>query len=164
MTPAQQPPPATPPAREVAIGVRGLDVGFGEKLILEGLDLDVYRGEVLGFVGGSGTGKSVLTRAILGLIPKSRGQISVLGHDLDELPPRDRRALEQRWGVLFQHGALFSGLTVRQNVQVPMREYLGVSPRLRNELSQPVQCHRSLFPPVVSSCQQSLRNSQGTRR
>ena len=126
---------APQPAREVAISVRGLDVGFGEKLILQGLDLDVYRGEVLGFVGGSGTGKSVLTRAILGLVPKRAGRISVFGQDLDDIRPRDRRALEQRWGVLFQHGALFSGLTVRQNVQVPMREYLDVSPGLRNELA-----------------------------
>ncbi len=119
----------------VAIGVRGLDVGFGDRLILQNLDLDVYRGEVLGFVGGSGTGKSVLTRAILGLVPRRAGRIEVFGRDLDGLGKDERRALEQRWGVLFQHGALFSGLTVRQNVQVPMREYLRISQHLMDELA-----------------------------
>ena len=79
---------------------------------------------MLGFVGGSGTGKSVLTRAILNLVPKRGGKIEVFGEDVDGLEREQRRALERRWGVLFQHGALFSGLTVRQNIQVPMREYL----------------------------------------
>ncbi len=124
-----------PIKQDIAIGVRGLVVGFGEKIILQNLDLDVRRGEVLGFVGGSGTGKSVLTRAVLGLVPKRAGAIEVFGRDLDALRPQEHRALEQRWGVLFQHGALFSGLTVRQNIQVPMREYLDISPRLMDELA-----------------------------
>ncbi len=127
--------PAPGPEREVAIRARGLDVGFGKKLVLKGLDLDVYRGEVLGFVGGSGTGKSVLTRAVLGLVPKRAGTIEVFGRDLDTLRPAEKRAMEQRWGVLFQHGALFSGLTVRQNIEVPMREYLDISPALMDELA-----------------------------
>ena len=121
--------------REVVIRVRGLEVGFGERLILRGLDLDVYRGEILGFVGGSGQGKSVLTRAILGLIPKRGGAIEVFGENLDELSPESRRQIERRWGVLFQQGALFSSLTVKQNVQVPMREYLTLSDRLLDELA-----------------------------
>jgi phospholipid/cholesterol/gamma-HCH transport system ATP-binding protein len=121
---------------EVAIRVRGLDVGFGSRLILRGLDLDVKRGEVMGFVGGSGTGKSVLTRAILGLVTKSAGQIQVLGQDLDALAPRERQAVERRCGVLFQQGALFSGLTVLQNVQAPMREYLNLSQKLMDELAR----------------------------
>jgi len=121
---------------EVAIRVRGLDVGFGSRLILRGLDLDVKRGEVMGFVGGSGTGKSVLTRAILGLVTKSAGQIQVLGQDLDALAPRERQAVERRCGVLFQQGALFSGLTVLQNVQAPMREYLSLSQKLMDELAR----------------------------
>lgn len=121
--------------REVVIRVRGLEVGFGEKTIMKGLDLDVYRGEILGFVGASGTGKSVLTRAILGLVPKRAGTIEVFGEDLDGLNPASRRAIERRWGVLFQHGALFSSLTVKQNVQVPMREYLEMSDRLLEELA-----------------------------
>ena len=121
---------------DVAIRVRGLDVGFGSRLILRGLDLDVKRGEVLGFVGGSGTGKSVLTRAILGLVNKRAGQIQVFGQDLDALTPRERQAVERRCGVLFQQGALFSGLTVLQNVQAPMREYLNLSQKLMDELAR----------------------------
>src|SRR5215211_3775705 len=93
---------------DAVIRVRGLEVGFGERTIMKGLDLDVYRGEILGFVGASGQGKSVLTRAILGLVPKRAGTIEVFGEDLDELPARARRATERRWGVLFQQGALFS--------------------------------------------------------
>jgi phospholipid/cholesterol/gamma-HCH transport system ATP-binding protein len=121
--------------REAVIRVRGVEVGFGERLILKGLDLDVYRGEILGFVGGSGQGKSVLTRTILGLVPKRAGTIEVFGEDLDELSPQSRRQIERRWGVLFQQGALFSSLTVKQNVQVPMREYLTLSDRLLDELA-----------------------------
>jgi phospholipid/cholesterol/gamma-HCH transport system ATP-binding protein len=121
--------------REAVIRVRGLEVGFGDRLILRGLELDVYRGEILGFVGGSGQGKSVLTRTILGLIPKRAGTIQVFGEDLDELSPQSRRQIERRWGVLFQQGALFSSLTVKQNVQVPMREYLDLSDRLLDELA-----------------------------
>jgi phospholipid/cholesterol/gamma-HCH transport system ATP-binding protein len=121
--------------REAVLRVRGLKVGFGDKLVMNGLDLDVYRGEVLGFVGASGAGKSVLTRAILGLVPKRGGTIEVYGHDLDGLTHAERDQIEQRWGVLFQQGALFSNLTVKQNVQAPMREHLGISRRLRDELA-----------------------------
>lgn len=126
---------STPQQRDVAISVRDLVVGFGTKDVLSQLDLDVYRGEVLGFVGGSGTGKSVLTRTILGLLHKKSGKINVLGQDLDLLTAVQRRALERRWGVLFQQGALFSGLTVLQNIQVPMREYLKISQDLMDELA-----------------------------
>jgi len=121
--------------REAVIRVRGLDVGFGEKLVLDGLDLDVNRGEILGFVGPSGQGKSVLTRTILGLIPKRAGQIEVFGEDLEAMSGASRRAIERRWGVLFQQGALFSSLTVLQNVQVPMREHLKLSGKLLDELA-----------------------------
>jgi phospholipid/cholesterol/gamma-HCH transport system ATP-binding protein len=136
-------PDATPPlaAPDTAtlpkpiIQVRDLVVGFGDKIILDGLSLDVMAGEILGFVGGSGTGKSVLTRTILGLIEKRAGHISVFGQDLDEMPDAERRKLEKRWGVMFQHGALFSSLTVAQNIQVPMREYLDLSPAMMNDLA-----------------------------
>ncbi|WP_170316099.1 ABC transporter ATP-binding protein [Microvirga calopogonii] len=121
--------------RDVIIRVRGVEVGFGDRTILKGLDLDVYRGEILGFVGGSGQGKSVLTRAILGLVHKRAGTIEVLGQNLDDLSPEGRRQLERHWGVLFQQGALFSALTVKQNIQVPMREYLHLSDRLLDELA-----------------------------
>ena len=119
----------------IAIKVRDLVVGFGDKTILQSLDLDVYRGEVLGFVGGSGTGKSVLTRTILGLIRKHSGLIEIFGADLDSLSPHEYAAIERRIGVMFQQGALFSGLTVKQNVQVPMREHLHLSSRLSEELA-----------------------------
>lgn len=121
---------------DVAIRVRGVEVGFGARVILRGLDLDVRRGEVLGFVGGSGTGKSVLTRAILGLAPRRAGRVEILGQDLDALSPSERQAVERRCGVLFQQGALFSGLTVLQNIQAPMREYLNLSQGLMDELAR----------------------------
>ncbi len=103
---------------------------------MDGLDLDVRRGEVLGFVGGSGTGKSVLTRTILGLVPKRRGRIEVFGMDLDAATPAARTALERRFGVMFQGGALFSGLTVKQNIAMPLREHLRLSPVLVDELAR----------------------------
>ena len=128
-------PPHEDRDREVVIRVRDLEVGFGERLVMKKLDLDVYRGEILGFVGPSGQGKSVLTRAILGLVPKRSGTIEVFGENVEGLSSNSRKTIERRWGVLFQQGALFSSLTVRQNVQVPMREYLSLSSRLLDELA-----------------------------
>jgi phospholipid/cholesterol/gamma-HCH transport system ATP-binding protein len=118
------------------IRVRDLVVAFGDTVILDHLSLDVHRGEILGFVGGSGAGKSVLMRTILGLVPKRQGKIEVLGQDLDG-GNGGMTTLEigRRWGVLFQHGALFSSLTVKQNIQFPMREYLKLSPRLMDEIA-----------------------------
>jgi phospholipid/cholesterol/gamma-HCH transport system ATP-binding protein len=113
--------------REAIIRVRDLKVGFGDKLVMDGLDLDLYRGEVLGFVGASGAGKSVLTRTILGLLHKQAGTIEVFGYDMDKLGPQERLLIGERWGVLCQEGALFSSLTVRQNIQSPMREHLNLS-------------------------------------
>ena len=121
--------------RDVVISVRDLVVGFGDRTIVKGLNLDVFRGEVLGVVGGSGQGKSVLTRAILGLVPARAGAIRIFGQDRDALAPTERRILEQRWGVLFQNGALFSGLTVKQNIQMPMRETREISQHLMDELA-----------------------------
>lgn len=122
-------------AREVIIKVRDLVVGFGSRRVLDGLSLDVYRGEILGLVGGSGSGKSVLLRTIIGLLPASKGSIEVLGVAPDRASAAERRSLERRWGVLFQHGALFSSLTARQNVEFPMREYLRISDRLMREMA-----------------------------
>jgi phospholipid/cholesterol/gamma-HCH transport system ATP-binding protein len=121
--------------REAVIRVRGLKVGFGDKLVMDGLDIDLYRGEVLGFVGASGAGKSVLTRTILGLLHKREGTIEVFGYDVDKLTPQDRLVIGERWGVLFQEGALFSSLTVRQNIQAPMREHLNLSQGLLDGLA-----------------------------
>ncbi|WP_202620473.1 ABC transporter ATP-binding protein [Methylocystis heyeri] len=120
---------------EILISVRGLIVEFGAHRVMDGLDLDVRRGEVLGFVGGSGQGKSVLMRTILGLVQKKAGSIRLFGQDRDALPPRELRLLEQRWGVLFQNGALFSGLTVKQNIQMPMRENRDLSQSFMDDLA-----------------------------
>ncbi len=122
-------------ADDAVIKVRDLVVGFGDQIVLDHLSLDVRGGEILGLVGGSGSGKSVLLRTLIGLLPKRHGSIEVLGVDLDKANELERRALERRWGVLFQQGALFSSLTVRQNVQFPMRENLGLSPRLLDEMA-----------------------------
>ena len=124
----------TNPGKEVVIKVRNLVVGFRDKIILDHVDLDVYRGEVLGFVGGSGSGKSVLTRTIIGLLPRREGTIEVFGTDMLNATEEERTAIERRWGVLFQQGALFSSLTVRENLQFPMREYLDLPERLMDEL------------------------------
>ena len=117
------------------IHVNGLTVKFGERRVLDGLDLDVARGEILGFVGASGAGKSVLMRTIIGLVPKVSGTIDVFGIYHDGADTKERRGVERRWGILFQHGALFSSLSVRQNVQFPIREYLKVSERLLDEIT-----------------------------
>jgi phospholipid/cholesterol/gamma-HCH transport system ATP-binding protein len=117
------------------ISVQDLVVGFGDQIVLDHLSLDVRQGEILGVVGASGGGKSVLLRTIIGLLPKRQGTIEVLGVDLDKASEEERRALERRWGVLFQQGALFSSLTVRQNVQFPMRENLDISQRLLDEMA-----------------------------
>jgi phospholipid/cholesterol/gamma-HCH transport system ATP-binding protein len=130
----EAPEPQAAPGEPI-VRVRGLNVGFGSKIVLDGLDLDVHPGEVTGFVGGSGQGKSVLTRAILGLTPKQAGSIEVFGEDLDQLSPEEHRAIERRWGVMFQGGALFSSLTVKQNIQAPMREYLSLSQNTMDELA-----------------------------
>src|SRR4029077_8717946 len=117
------------------IRVRGLEAGFDERLILKGVDLDLFRGEILGLVGASGSGKSVLTRTILGLIPKRAGTIALFGKNTDELSPEERRTLEQRLGVLFQFGALISSITVKENVQLMMREHLDLSEQLLDEVA-----------------------------
>ncbi|BBB96738.1 MULTISPECIES: ABC transporter ATP-binding protein [Bradyrhizobium] len=108
-----------------AIHISDLVVGFGEKIILDHLDLDVNDGEILGLVGASGGGKSVLMRTLVGLLPKRSGQIDFAGDSDDE----------RRWGVLFQQGALFSALTARQNIQFPLRERARLSPGLLDEIA-----------------------------
>lgn len=120
---------------EVIIRVQGLKTQFGAQVVHENLDLEVRRGEILGIVGGSGTGKSVLLRTIIGLNRPTAGRIEVFGQDLAKLSPVERLAVEQRWGVLFQDGALFSSLTVAQNIEVPMREHLDMPARLRDEIA-----------------------------
>jgi phospholipid/cholesterol/gamma-HCH transport system ATP-binding protein len=117
------------------IAIKDLVVGFDDTVVLDHLSLDVRKGEILGVVGKSGGGKSVLLRTIIGLLPKRRGSIEVLGVDLDRASEQERRALERRWGVLVQQGALFSALPGRQNVQCPRRENLEISQRLLDEMA-----------------------------
>jgi len=126
---------STQSSGQAIIRVRGLHTVLGGHTIHQGLDLDVRRGEVLGVVGGSGTGKSVLLRTIVGLIKPTAGTVQVFGQDFGRLSARERRAYEMRWGVLFQDGALFSSLTVAQNVQVPLREHLRLPRSLMDEIA-----------------------------
>jgi phospholipid/cholesterol/gamma-HCH transport system ATP-binding protein len=121
---------------QTLIRVRDLVVGFGSQVVLDHLDLDVRRGEILGIVGASGSGKSVLLRTIIGLLPKREGSIVVSGpHFGDAASTSDRGSVARRWGILFQQGALFSSLTVRQNIQFPLRENLELSNSLLDELA-----------------------------
>ncbi|WP_353641477.1 ABC transporter ATP-binding protein [Mesorhizobium sp. WSM2239] len=119
----------------IILSARDVTVGFGDKIILEKLSLDIRRGEILGFVGASGSGKSVLLRTILGLNKKRSGTIHLFGVDVDKATEAERLKIDMRLGVLFQHGALFSALTVQENIQVPMREYLDLPKKLMDELA-----------------------------
>ncbi|MBC6440036.1 MAG: ABC transporter ATP-binding protein [Rhodospirillales bacterium] len=119
---------------DAVIRLRGVINRFGTQTVHDGLDLDVRRGEVIGVVGGSGTGKSVLLRTIIGLREPQGGTIEVLGRDSRKLNHRQARELRSHWGVLFQNGALFSSLTVAENIMIPLREYTDLDDRLMEEL------------------------------
>lgn len=121
--------------REAIIQVRGLSNRFGNNVVHEALDLDIYRGEILAVVGGSGSGKSVLLRSIVGLQRPSAGQVNLFGQDLLQLSADKRSALERRIGVLFQRGALFSSLTVLENIALPLIEHAGLSRNAAAELA-----------------------------
>jgi phospholipid/cholesterol/gamma-HCH transport system ATP-binding protein len=118
-----------------AIRVSDLVVGFGRRIVIDHLPLDVLKGEILGLVGASGGGKSVLMRTIIGLIPKMGGQIEVMGWDADAAGGLNGQFGAPKWGILFQQGALFSSLTARQNVQFPLRENLSLSQALMDEIA-----------------------------
>lgn len=109
--------------RELVVEVRGLRTVFGKQVVHDGVDLAVRRGEVIGIIGGSGSGKSVLLRSILGLKRPEGGRVLLFGEDTTDLDDRSRRRFEQRFGLLFQDGALFSSLSVLENVQVPLLAY-----------------------------------------
>ncbi len=123
------------PRDGVAVRIQGLRTRFGEVLIHDGLDLEVRRGEILGVVGASGAGKSVLLRTAIGLNRAAGGTIEVLGRNVASRDEASQMELRMHWGVLFQDGALFSSLTVAQNIQVPMRRYLHLSRGLMDELT-----------------------------
>jgi phospholipid/cholesterol/gamma-HCH transport system ATP-binding protein len=118
-----------------SIEVEGLRTQFGDNVIHDDLDLRVRRNEILGVVGGSGTGKSVLMRAIIGLKEPSAGIVRVFGEDFYSLGMEERLAVERRWGVLFQGGALFSSMTVAQNVMAPINEHLGLPAGLAADIA-----------------------------
>jgi phospholipid/cholesterol/gamma-HCH transport system ATP-binding protein len=134
------------PSQTLAISVHNLTVGFGEKKVLDGLSLDVRRGEILGLVGASGGGKSVLLRTIIGLIPPREGRIAIMGAETDYGDTAAMQDVGRHWGILFQQGALFSSLTVQQNVQFPMRENLEISQTLLDELATAKLEMVGLFP------------------
>jgi len=131
----RKPKRVAPTDDQVAISIRGLVNAMSGNVIHDHLDLDVHRGEVLGIVGGSGAGKSVLLRSIIGLNKPASGQIKVFGKDTLKLFGQELRALQMRWGVLFQEGALFGAHTVTENIQIPLREYTHMSQELMNEIA-----------------------------
>jgi phospholipid/cholesterol/gamma-HCH transport system ATP-binding protein len=146
-TPAAAPPPRRPPPGEdakVVIDVQGLVSRFGDNLVHDGLDLQVRQGEVLGLVGGSGAGKSVLLNSIIGLRRPDAGRVKVLDVDIHKASDRELKSVEARWGVLFQSGALFSALTVRENVSVPMVEHTRLPRSIAGELADLKLCMAGL--------------------
>ena len=110
-------------------------VGFGRQVVIDHLTLDVRKGEILGLVGASGGGKTVLMRTIIGLIPRRSGSIEVMGRAVGGAEVRNSKEVAGQWGILFQQGALFSSLTVRQNIQFPLRENLVLSQQLMDEIA-----------------------------
>ncbi|MEM6608055.1 MAG: ABC transporter ATP-binding protein [Pseudomonadota bacterium] len=150
------------------IRVRELRTQFGDHVVHDDLSLDVEAGEILGVVGGSGTGKSVLLRTIAGLNRPSSGSVEVLGTDVLTASEPDRIALQRRWGVMFQDGALFSALTVQENVEAPMRAVPELPDALRQELAAlkiamaglpPLACNK--FPAELSG---GMRKRAGLAR
>lgn len=137
-------PTTAPTGDDVVISIRGLVNRFGDQIIHDQLDLDVRRGEILGVVGGSGTGKSVLMRSIIGLQCPEAGSIEVFGEQMLNRDPTDPDllAIQKRWGILFQNGALFSTLTVSENVQVPLREYY---PEMAQKLREEIAAYKILM-------------------
>ncbi|WP_417491272.1 ABC transporter ATP-binding protein [Maricaulis sp.] len=122
-------------SEDVLISIRGLCTGFGRHVVHDHLDLDIRRGEILGLVGGSGTGKTVLMNAILGLQKYTDGDILFKGRAFSGMKEGERREIESRWGVLFQNGALFTSLTVLENVMAPLREHVDMSIPLMEEIA-----------------------------
>jgi phospholipid/cholesterol/gamma-HCH transport system ATP-binding protein len=136
---AAQSAPEQEAEREVVIRVRGLRNTFGDQVVHEDLDLEVRRGEILGVVGGSGTGKSVLMRSIIGLQTPDAGEIEVLGESMLDRDEAELQGIRKRWGILFQGAALFSTLTVAENVEVPLREFY---PRIREKLLDEIAAYK----------------------
>jgi phospholipid/cholesterol/gamma-HCH transport system ATP-binding protein len=122
-------------AKEPIVSVRNLVNRFGDQIVHNDLNLDIYTGDIFGIVGGSGAGKSVLLRSILGLSKPQSGRIMVHGHNICGLSEGDSYDIHRHWGVMYQHGALFSGLSVVENIEMPMREYLRLPDKVMRELA-----------------------------
>lgn len=144
------------------IRVRGLVNSFGDNIVHDGLDLDVRRGEILGVVGGSGSGKSVLLRAIVGLLKPKAGTIEINGRDQTTLTGKESQNSRREWGVLFQDGALFSSLTVAQNIKVPLREHFHMSHDLMDDLARSKVSMAGL--PLDAACKFPSDLSGGMRK
>ena len=145
------------------VEVRGLVSRFGDHVVHDGLDLTVRRGEVLGVVGGSGAGKSVLLRTLIGLKEPDGGEVRVFGENVHHISERRLQAIERRWGVLFQTGALFTNLTVGENVAAPMHEYAHLSNRTIEELAD-LKLALAGLPPGIGALKPSELSGGMTKR
>ena len=131
------PAPSCPPlSSEVVVSLRGITNRFGSQVVHENLDLDLRKGEIMGLIGGSGTGKSVLLRTILGLNHQAAGTITIMGVKMSTASEKEKARVRAQWGVLFQDGALFSSLTVGENVAFPLREFTSVSRNMREAIAR----------------------------
>jgi len=148
--------------KDVVIKVRGLVNAFGDNVVHAGLDLDVYRGEILGVVGGSGSGKSVLLRSIIGLLKPKSGVIEINGREQSSMSSDEIQEARREWGVLFQDGALFSSLTVAQNIKVPLREHFHMSAGLMDDLARSKVTMAGL--PLDAACKFPSDLSGGMRK
>lgn len=127
---------ATGANADAVVSLQGITNRFGKQVVHEKLDLDIYRGEIIGLIGGSGSGKSVLLRTILGLNRQSEGSVTIMGVDMDEASEQEKAAIRSQWGVLFQEGALFSSLNVGDNISFPLREFTNVSPGMQKAIAR----------------------------
>lgn len=130
------PTPGPPLSSETVVSLRGITNRFGSQVVHENLDLDIRKGEIMGLIGGSGSGKSVLLRTILGLNRQAAGTITIMGVNMDTAPEEEKSRVRGQWGVLFQSGALFSSLTVGENIVFPLREFTSVSGSMREAIAR----------------------------
>jgi len=126
----------TPEKPEIVISLRGITNCFGRQVVHKNLDLDIRRGEIIGLIGGSGTGKSVLLRTILGLHRQTAGSVTVMGVDMDQAPEAEKERVRKQWGVLFQDGALFSSENVGENIAFPLREFTSLSQQMQHAIAR----------------------------
>ena len=131
---------------EVVVPLRGINNRFGKQVVHENLDLDLRRGEILGLIGGSGSGKSVLLRTIMGLNRQASGSVTIMGADMDRAPEQEKAEIRSKWGVLFQEGALFSSLSVGDNIAFPLREFTDISKSLQRDIAR-MKLHFVGLPP-----------------